>query len=177
MDMQVKRKKAAARRTFSIAEKLENGRLAHEKVHGGIAATAIKLGIVDSLLRSHRSLYRQANGLSDEKDPRFVNQGRQGALGRAKRRPAIPGGMSAEERRARDVARKREKHAAMKAAQETQQEPQTTMPTNNQIVPVQTKQDVSQYIDRIAELEYELDRAHDEVLTLQKILMTVGRTL
>jgi hypothetical protein len=175
MDMQVKRKKAVARRTFSIAEKLENGRLAHEKVHGGIAATAIKLGIVDSLLRSHRSLYRQANGLSDEKDPRFVNQGRQGALGRAKRRPAIPGGMSVEERRARDAARKREKHAAMKAAQE---EPQVTMPTNTHLVPVQTKQDRSEFYQvRIKELEYELERAHDEVLTLQKILMTVGRTL
>jgi transposase-like protein len=171
------------RKEYTPQQKLEWGKEAYETnlSRDGIAA---KLGIVTSQVDTYKRAYEIANGLHTPSDPPNTSDSKaliilerleNGPVRRSKKRPTVKGGMSIEERRARDAARKR---AASAAKREAQKSVPATNGSGTHLVPVQTKQDRSEFYQvRIKELEYELDRAHDEVLTLQKILMTVGRTL
>jgi transposase-like protein len=171
------------RKEYTPQQKLEWGKEAYEThlSRGGIAA---KFSVAESQVDTYKRAYEIQQGFhtpdnppntSDSKAMIILERLKTGPYRRNKKQPTIKGGMSIEERRARDAARKR---AASAAKREAQQDTPATNGSGQHLVPVQTKQDRSEFYQvRIKELEYELDRAHDEVMTLQKILMTVGRTL
>jgi hypothetical protein len=161
MEKMVGPRKAAS---LPLEQRLALGKRLHEKEWPTVQAAAGELGISDATLWSYLAAYRKSIGV--------VTPGSLAASGRAKVKSATPD-EARERKRAADRARKaryREMVHEAKAAG-------LLNGAGQQLVPVAAPIDVSAWTARIAELETELERAHDEVETLQKLLMVVGRSL
>jgi transposase-like protein len=135
------------RRTYSPQQKLEWGKEFHES--GMKREEAVKrFGVSASQVDYYVRAYRLNEGLTQPHDP--PNTSDQKAL-------AI-------------IAKLKGKKNPL---------PRKTNGSGNQVVPYEPAMNVNLqgYIDRINELEADLDKAMEEVHTLQKLLMTVGKTL
>jgi transposase-like protein len=152
MDMQA----TIARRIFAPDKKLEMGKFAHESTLGR-QACARHLGVTPSQLDYYVRAYRFANGLLQPRNPPLTSDIK--ALAILAKLDGTPA--------------KRGPYKTAKSAPTP-----TPTPTQAQLVPVDNQAGALANLRAAnAALQADLDRALDEVLTLQKLLMVVGRTL
>lgn len=161
------RKKAAS---LSLEQRMALGKRIHEKEWPTVQAAAGELGISDATLWAYLAAYRKSIGV--------VTPGSLRASKPREPRGPYVRGSSPEEARERKRAGDRERHAEKRRQQREAREAGLANGAGQHLVPVAAPLAVSALIEaRIAELESELERAHDEVEILQKLLMVVGRSL
>lgn len=150
------------------AERLAIGKGIHEKQWPSMAAAVEATGKTEASLWAWQSEYRKSIGF-----------GRAGAA-------AAPAGdvdPKLAKKRADDAARKRAKNARIRAAREAANGTPPPLANGNGRHLVRVDEfdalpgQVAQLSAQVTGLERDLEAAHDEIDTLRKILMVVGRTL
>jgi hypothetical protein len=139
---------------LSAEERLALGKRIHEREWGDMASACKELGTYKSNVYALQREYRASIGALPEDAPKDP----------------------AQRRKELDAKRHRQRREAVKASPPPAANGSGSNGSGRALVPAPA-QDAARYSAKIASLEAELDTAHDEIRTLQKILMTVGRSL
>lgn len=153
--------------------RLEIGRQAHEKKFGTVAQTALHFHVHQSNIYSAMKEYRDSVGIVTPGQLNAISSNASRIAARQVNAAARQGvkAATAEEKKERDRKRHkryRETHKAKKAALNSHGG------NGQQLVPVAADAVLQAQIN---EMRAQLEHTMDEVHTLQKILMTVGKAL